>query len=584
MAIKYIITPQTAVHHYLVKLVFTAEANSHKLTLPVWIPGSYMVREFSKNIITLVASQNSQTITSRQIDKNNWLLEGLITGKNIEVSYTVYAYEYGIRTAFLDAERGYFNPTSLCLSVAGYESKAHQVQFADLPTDWQVACGLTVDENEIFTAQNYDELIDSPFELGAFERLEFTVAGVSHYLILSGTIPPFDRERMISDMQKICDYQIKLFGGVAPYSGYGFILSLSGEIYTGLEHRNSTLLMAPYYAMPNLNRSNDEDYIKLLGLISHEFFHTWNVKRIKPQTFTPYNLEQENYTKLLWWFEGVTSYYDDLVLYRSGVINQEKYLSFVVDNLNNVYKFAGVTEQSLANSSLTSWIKYYRQDENSPNSIVSYYVKGSLVALCLDLLIREQSKFSLDDVMRYLFQQWQQNPIGVGEDEIPALIKAATGVDLAEFIHLATETTEPLPFKDLLAKFGLNLTERIAKNHQDSGKYTTQPDLTTAITPATLDLGAKLDKQALGYLVKNVYADTPAQRAGLAAGDLIIALNNVKLTNLDKQLAFVQPDEEITLTLFRQEQLRSIKLKPAPSVATILSLSLTDANLLQNWL
>ncbi|TXI98782.1 MAG: M61 family peptidase, partial [Neisseriales bacterium] len=516
---------------------------------------------------------------------NNWLLEGLTAGDQVEVSYTVYAYEYGIRTAFLDAKRGYFNPTSLCLSVAGYENNIHQVQFANLPDDWQVACGLAADDNEVFNAKNYDELIDSPFELGAFERLEFSVAGVNHYLILSGTIPPFDRERMISDMHKICDYQIKLFGGAAPYSGYGFILNLSGEIYTGLEHRNSTLLMAPYYALPNLNRSNDEDYIKLLGLISHEFFHTWNVKRIKPQVFTPYNLGQENYTKLLWWFEGVTSYYDDLVLYRSGVINQEKYLSFITDNLNNVYKFAGVTQQSLANSSLTSWIKYYRQDENSPNSIVSYYVKGSLVALCLDLLIREQSEFSLDDVMRYLFQQWQQNPVGVGEDEIPALIKAATRVDLAEFIHLATETTELLPFKDLLAKFGLNLTERIAKNHQDSGKYfEQQANLVTPTNTITLDLGAKLDKQSLGYLVKNVYDNTPAQATGLAAGDLIVALNNVKLTNPEKQLAFVCANEDITLTLFRQEQLLSLILKPTASVANVFDLVLADANLLANWL
>ena len=585
MTIRYIVTPQTAAHHYLVKLIFTARAQSHQLTLPVWIPGSYMVREFSKNIITLGASQNNQTITSRQIDKNNWLLEGLAVGDLVEVSYTVYAYEYGIRTAFLDAKRGYFNPTSLCLSVAGYEDETHQVQFADLPDAWQVACGLAADDNEVFSAQNYDELIDSPFELGTFERLEFSVAGVNHYLILSGTIPPFDRERMISDMQKICDYQIKLFGGATPYSGYGFILNLSGEIYTGLEHRNSTLLMAPYYALPNLNRSNDEDYIKLLGLISHEFFHTWNVKRIKPQVFTPYNLGQENYTKLLWWFEGVTSYYDDLVLYRSGVINQEKYLSFITDNLNNVYKFAGVTQQSLANSSLTSWIKYYRQDENSPNSIVSYYVKGSLVALCLDLLIREQSEFSLDDVMRYLFQQWQQNPVGVGEDEIPALIKAATGVDLAEFIHLATETTELLPFKDLLAKFGLNLNKRIAKNHQDSGKYfEQQANLVTPTNTITLDLGAKLDKQSLGYLVKNVYDNTPAQATGLAAGDLIVALNNVKLTNPEKQLAFMSANEDITLTLFRQEQLLSFILKPTASVANVFDLVLADANLLANWL
>lgn len=582
MAISYQITPCPEQHIYQVQLNFTATSSSQELSLPVWIPGSYMVREFSKNIIQVNAVQKQTALKSTQLNKNTWLVSGLEIGVQVSVSYTVYAYEYGIRTAFLDHTRGYFNPTSLCLSLVGCEDIQHTVNLVDLPSNWQVACGLASPTENSFVAQNYDELLDMPFELGTFKRLEFTVAGVSHYLVLSGTILPFDEARILADMQKVCEYQINLFGGVAPYRDYTFILNLSGEIITGLEHRNSTLLMAPAHSLPNLNGSNDEDYIKLMGLISHEFFHTWNVKRIKPKVFTPYNVGEENYTKLLWWFEGVTSYYDDLVMYRAGIIDQAKYLNIIVENLNNVYKFAGVTQQSIANSSLTSWVKYYRQDENSPNSIVSYYVKGSLVALCLDLLIRDQSEFSLDTVMLYLFKQWQENPVGVDEDEFPALIQAATGVDLSEFVQQATETTEMLPYLELLAKFGLNLTTRPAKNYQDNGKF----NLSTAASPEIKlgDLGAKLDKQSLGYLVKNVYVGTPAERAGLAANDLIVALNQVKLSNLEKQLGFVQIGESVELTVFRHERLLTLNLELAACGSTIFELSLNDSKLLANWL
>ena len=582
MAISYQITPSPQKHLYQVQLSFIATSAHQELSLPTWIPGSYMVREFSKNIIALSVSQAQIALSSEQINKNTWLISGLEVGLGVSVNYTVYAYEYGIRTAFLDHTRGYFNPSSLCLAVVGCETSAHKVSFIDLPLNWSIACGLNSTSENTFVAQDYDELLDMPFELGQFKRLEFQIASVPHYLVLSGTILPFDEARILADMHKFCEYQINLFGGVAPYQDYTFILNLSGEILTGLEHRNSTLLMAPAHSLPNLNRSNDEDYIKLMGLISHEFFHTWNVKRIKPQVFTPYNVHQENYTKLLWWFEGVTSYYDDLVLYRTGIIDQAQYLNIIVENLNNVYKFSGVTQQSVANSSLTSWVKYYRQDENSPNSIVSYYVKGSLVALCLDLLLRSKSQFSLDSVMFHLFKLWQANPIGVAEDEFPALIQAATGVDLAEFIQQATETTEMLPYVELLAQFGLDLTTRLAKNHQDSGKFNLST--ASAVSLALGDLGAKLEKQALGYVVKNVYADTPAERAGLAANDLIIALNQVKLTNLEKQLGFIQTGESIELTLFRQERLLTLNIGLSSCAIKIFELALNDAKLLSNWL
>lgn len=581
MAITYRITPQINSHTYKVRLSFTATTGHQELKLPVWIPGSYMVREFSKQIISVNSVNSNHTIS--QTSKNGWNISGLNIGSLVEIDYLVYAYEYGIRTAFLDFNRGYFNPTSVCLAVAGNESSPHTVTFDELPANWQVATGLKNIAGTSYVAANYDELIDSPFELGKFERITFNIAGVPHYLVLSGIIPEFDRERIIADMAKVCEFQIKMFGGTAPYDDYTFILNLSGEIYTGLEHRNSTLLMAPYYALPNFAKTNDTDYHKLMGLISHEFFHTWNVKRIKPKVFTPYDLDQENYTKLLWWFEGVTSYYDDLVLYRTGVITQEQYLQLIVDALNNVYKFAGVKVQSLANSSLTSWIKYYRQDENSPNSIVSYYVKGSLVALCLDLLIRKNSDHSLDDVMLHLYKEWCANPVGVGEDEIPSLIKAATGVDLSNFIQLATETTADISFTEIFADYGLDLILRQATSHQDNGKYIKDKvELNNSTFKA--DLGVKLDKQALGYLVKNVYKDSSGEENGFAAGDLLIAINDVKLTNPERQLAFYKSGETIKITIFRQEQLLNLNVKLEASNIKLIDICLADTKKLAHWL
>ena len=296
-------------------------------------------------------------------------------------------------------------------------------------------------------------------------------------------------------------------------------------------------------------------------------------------------MDQENYTKLLWWFEGVTSYYDDLVLYRVGIFSRDEYLTQVVKSLNQVYKFNGVNCQTLANSSLTSWIKYYRQDENSPNTIVSYYVKGSLVALCLDLILRSNSTVSLDQVMHELYLQWLANQNkGVAEDSLAFLIKQVSGVDVESFLNTAIETTQMLPYDKLLAEFGLELTIRPAQNHQDNGKFVTVDILIKEPQQFDLDLGARLEKQSLGYLVKNVFSGGSCAKAGIAAGDLIIAINNLKLINLEQQLAFYKAEDSVILSVFRQERLLNITLKLSPSIETIYELKLVDENLLANWL
>lgn len=586
-------------HIYKISLQFEPQNKQSTLKLPTWIPGSYMIREFSKNIVSINASQNANNISCEQISKDTWQVSGYKLHESINIEYEVYALDFGIRTAYLDNNRGYFNATSLCLYVVGYEQLNHTIQFTDVPKTWNIATALANKDNQ-YLAANYEELIDSPFELGEFIRLSFTVKDVPHYIILSGTIATnFNSQRLIDDVIKICETQIDMFGGVAPFSNYTFLLYLGGEVYTGLEHRNSTALMAPYYSVPTQGvipaqsvipaqagiytiKIND-DYLKLLGLISHEYFHLWNVKRIKPQVFNPYDLQNENYTSLLWWFEGITSYYDDLILYRAGLIDKKCYLQIILDNINNVYKFSGVTRQSLTNSSLTSWVKYYRPDENSPNSLVSYYVKGALVGLCLDLDIRSKTnnKKSLNDVLSGLYNKWLDDGMGLGENEIPRLIKQYTGCDLTEEILAYTTTTKELPLTQLFKTYGLELS-KTSGNYTDSGKV-----LDKAEEPPEnnkLNLGIKTVKENVGYKVVNVYDNSPAAGAGIAAGDLLLAIDNIKLTDLDKQLNLYTVNSKPCLTLFHQEQLLAIHVNPKTSLANVYHLKIVNENQLANWL
>lgn len=582
--IHYHITPNPQTHIYHIKLTFIPTQSCHELRLPVWIPGSYMVREFSKNIINLFACQNSKDLPVLQLEKNIWQLEELVIGNIVSIEYQVYAYEFGIRTAHLESSRAYFNPSSLCLYITGCESIEHRIQLNGLPTNWLVATGLTKGKNKHeFLAANYDELIDCPIEMGKLTILDFMVKNTSHKLVLSGVVlKNFDRIRLINDIKKICEVQIDLFGGIAPFNEYYFLLHLGGEIFTGLEHRNSTLLMAKYTSLPLQNAKSDS-YLQLLQLISHEYFHSWNVKRIKPQVFNPYCLDRENYTKLLWWFEGITSYYDDLMVYRAGLIDQIEYLKLILDNINNVYKFAGVKQQSLANASLTAWVKYYRQDENSPNSIVNYYVKGALVGICLDLLIRKKSdgKNSLDTVMLGLFNKWQRDGLGIGENDLPDLIKEYTGIDLSAELDLFINTTKMLPLNELFNLFGLQLFSTRGK-FSDSGQvsYETESDPVCD----QFDLGAKLVKESSGYRITHVYMDGMAQMAGLAANDLIIAINDLKLNNLDESLTLYRVDDELNLTFFRGERLLKSQLKLTSPSANIYHLHMNNKQDLEKWL
>ncbi|MGH8809345.1 MAG: M61 family metallopeptidase, partial [Noviherbaspirillum sp.] len=412
-AIHYMISPKDpAAHLYEVTLtVANADPDGQVFSLPAWIPGSYMIREFARNIVRIHAESAGRNVPLKKLDKHTW--QAAPCDGRIVLRYEVYAWDLSVRAAHLDPTHGFFNGTSMFLSVHGQESFPHVVDIrrpdGAAYKAWRVATSLPeLDAKRYgfgtYVAADYDELIDHPVEMGTFELASFKAHGVPHDVVITGHVPNLDMARLTADLKKVCETQIALFeprSKRAPMNRYVFMTLALGDGYGGLEHRASTALICSRADLPAKGQKEMSDgYRTYLGLCSHEYFHTWNVKRIKPAVFAPYDLRAEGYTSLLWLFEGFTSYYDDLMLVRSGVIDEAEYLKLIAKTVNGVLRGSGRTKQSIADSSFDAWTKYYRQDENSPNAIVSYYTKGSLVGLALDLTIRAETKGrkSLDDV------------------------------------------------------------------------------------------------------------------------------------------------------------------------------------------
>ncbi|WP_043632376.1 M61 family metallopeptidase [Chromobacterium haemolyticum] len=575
VSVRYTLCPRAPEAH-LFEVVLTVSKpakNGQIFSLPAWIPGSYMIREFSRHIVEIRAESAGKAVQLVQLTKNSWQaapVKGVLV-----LRYKVYAFDLSVRGAYLDAERGFYNGSSVFLAVDGYENEACAVEI--LPpegkayADWKVATSLPArgaDKKTGFggyQAASYDELIDHPVELGAFERVSFKACGVPHEFVVSGRFRA-DLKRLARDTKKICEYQIKLFGEPAPFERYVFMLFVGKDIYGGLEHRASTALVANRDDLPQQGVEEIGDgYLKLLGLISHEYFHSWNVKRMKPAAFTPYDLNQEGYTRLLWAFEGITSYYDDLSLVRCGLIDEKRYLGLLAETISGVERGAGRLKQTLEQSSFEAWTKYYRQDENSPNSIVSYYTKGALAALALDLTIRRdsQGRQSLDDVMRALWRKWLDDGKGLAEDEWEKQAQAVTGLDLKAFFDQALRGVEPLPLAQLLATQGVELRFEPAANAGDRG------GLVLNGKPAPASLGVKAVAEAQGVRVINVYDGGAAQRAGLSGGDVIVAIDKLKAVDLDKALARYQPGDKLKLHWFRRDELISaqVELQAAPADA-----------------
>ncbi|MDY0744294.1 PDZ domain-containing protein [Paucibacter sp. R3-3] len=542
MGIRYEIALDEAREHvYRVTLRVDAPAEGPlTVSLPVWIPGSYLVREFARHLNGLVAEQHGSALTVTQLDKASWTVAGCRAGQPLALSYRVYAFDNSVRAAWLDAQRGFFNGTSLCLRVHGAEALPHRLSFSGLPAGWQIATAAARD-GDAFVAADYDELVDHPFELGTFWEGSFTAGGVPHRIVIAGALPSFDGERLLGDVQRICETEIALWGGVVPFEHYTFMLNAVDDGHGGLEHRASTALIAPRRDLPRLGQADASDgYVQLLALFSHEYFHSWNVKRLRPAEFARYDYTRENYTELLWFFEGFTSYYDELILVRAGLIDEARYLRLLAGHISGVLATPGRKTQSLAQSSFDAWTRLYRPDENSPNSTISYYSKGGLLGLALDLRLREAGiEAGLDALMRALWQRSGGGPIGEGDvlAEVGKLAGTAVAQALKDWVH----GTDDLPLQTLLAPLGVQW-------RQDRSSVAQR-------------LGLRASESALtGVRVSQVLAGSAAQAAGLSAGDELLGCNGWRLRRLDDALLTLASDAPAALRLLVSRDQRLVEL------------------------
>ncbi|MCW9032238.1 MAG: peptidase M61, partial [Gammaproteobacteria bacterium] len=453
------------------------DKNGQVVSLPAWIPGSYMIRDFAKNIIRVKAEANNKNITLTKLDKSTWQAEAVNAPLLLE--YEVYAWDLSVRSAHFDMSHAFYNGTSLFLMPHGFEAESCSVDIKqpddELYSDWHITTSLRSKKIDslgfgTYLACDYDDLIDHPVEIGTQTEFKFSVENKKHTMALTG-IQRADSERLKHDLAKICQTHCSMFGELPELDEYIFLAMVTGDGYGGLEHRSSTSLMCSRSNLPLKNHpaEPDEKYRTFLGLCSHEYFHTWNVKRIKPEGFMPYDLTSETYTRQLWAFEGITSYYDELALARSKVISIESYLELLGQTITRVLRGKGRLIQSIAESSFEAWTKFYKQDESAPNSIVSYYAKGGLLALCLDLTIRKQTnnKNSLDDVMRYLWIHFGKKSIGVPEGEIEKICSNIAGLDLTDFFERYLYGVDELPLETMLADFGVEYKLRPTVSVED---------------------------------------------------------------------------------------------------------------------
>jgi predicted metalloprotease with PDZ domain len=549
-------------HLFRVTLTVAKPAAEQRLSLPVWIPGSYLVREFARHLSALSAKQGAQDRPLQQLDKATWLARCAGRGALV-VSYLVYAFDTSVRAAFLDANRGFFNGTGVCLRVEGREALPHRIELRGLPAGWQVATAMKPVKVDAagwgsYEAADYDELVDHPVELGRFWRGHFTAGGVPHEYVVAGALPDFDGERLLADTKRICEAQIAFWhgplagkggssatAGKPPFERYVFLHNLIEDGHGGLEHRASTALISSRRDMPALHidplrqAGNGDGYANLLGLISHEYFHTWNVKRLRPAEFARYDYTQENYTELLWFFEGFTSYYDDLFLVRAGLIDRARYLKLLARTVTGVQATPGRHVQSVAQSSFDAWVKYYRGDENTPNATISYYTKGSLVALALDLTLRSEGKGTLATVMRRLWDASRGGPIT--ETDIAAALKHVGGrpfdVELAAWVHGIGE----LPLQPLLASFGVAWNAELPTLAQRLGLRVSESALTGVKATHVLRAGA-------------------AERAGLCAGDELLAVNGWRIRRLEDATRVLKTGAVAGLLVARDQRVIELSL------------------------
>ncbi|MES1949153.1 peptidase M61 domain-containing protein [Salinisphaera sp. C84B14] len=553
--LDYIVAPVAATaHRFRVVLHTEVEAGAPvELALPSWIPGSYVIRDFARHLLSIAAESDGEALAVTAMDRQRWRCRP--TGNTLTVVCEFYARDESVRAAFLDDTRAFFNFTSLALRPVGREQDPCRVTL-EAPTgidNWQVVTTLPAQATDsrgfgVYAADNYWALIDQPVAMGAaVEYVRFEVRGVPHAFVLLGSHDA-DTQRLAADLAAACEAQAAVFDEL-PAREYLFFAQVTPSGFGGLEHRESSVLQVARDALPariapdNGEATRSSAYETLLGLCSHEYFHLWNVKRIRPAAVATSDLQSEAYFRDLWAYEGVTSYYDDLGLVRAGLISEQGYLDRLATLATRIDRTPGRHRQSLAQSSFDAWLKFYRPDENTPNAVISYYGKGAQFALGLDLKLRVETEgaLSLDKVMRELWQRNGRRDEPVPEHGLAQLAAELSGLDLSEFVEAHLETTIDAPWADWLRYFGI---EAICAPASDDA----------AVVHGRLGLRASSDAQPR---VAHVFDDGPAQAAGISPQDRLVALDGIEIvgTTLATRLRRYPGGAVVRLHLLRGDEL-----------------------------
>jgi predicted metalloprotease with PDZ domain len=535
-------------------------ADALDVRLPVWTPGSYLVREHQRHVDDLRASGDGRELSAEKIDKHTWRVRAG-GARTVRISYRLHCFELTVRTNHVDGTHAFLNPSAAAAFVVGRESEPCAVRL-QLPAGWRAWNALPY-EDGAFKAQDYDELADSPFECGgegSHSAHPFVAQGVQHELVVWGR-GDFDARRVVPDLVKIVDAEAAIFGGL-PYSDpYLFILHLNDKARGGLEHRRSCALIVPRFSF--VQKSAYEDF---LLLVAHEFFHLWNVKRVRPSAFTPYDWTRENHTRLLWAMEGLTSTYEVLALLRAKLIPPQRFLEIWAERNTQLLRTPGRLRTSLAQASFDAWIKHYRPDESTANTTVSYYLKGSIVGFLLDLELRRRSggTRSLDDLVRALFEKHGRPP-GLPEDGVEkAAIELIGDRTLHEWFQRAVHSTQELQLEEALSGVGIEAVMAPASGADDKGGAEADPEEKPAADARPRGwLGATFREKGGALEIASIAEGSPAQAAGLAAGDEIAAADGFR-TDLKSRLGRTQPGQTLRLSLFRMDELLEVALQVVP--------------------
>ncbi len=544
--------PERQRHYVEVEAIFPAsQGETLELAMAVWTPGSYLVREYSRHIDRIAAfGLDGEPRTLEKTRKNRWRVEE--SADAVVVRYRIYAHDLSTRGNFVDSDFAFLNGAPTFLTVAGHLHRAHDV-LIELPKAWsQSVSGLPLHSDRTphhYLAPDYDTLVDSPIVLGNPSVQDFRVDDVPHRLATSGGRGLWDDQKATRDVQKIVQSQIDFWDSV-PYEDYVFLNVLEfnrRQRSTGLEHLNSTLILANPWAT-----KKRASYKRWLSLVAHEFFHTWNVKRLRPKSLGPFDYEREVYTRDLWIAEGLTSYYADLLMRRARLYDRNDFLATLSTRIRAVESAPGRLAQSLADASYDAWIKFYRPNENTNNSTISYYHKGAIVGFLLDAAIRKTTggTKSLDHVMRMAFARFS-GAEGFQSNEFRALASQVAGRNLSTFFANTVDGTTQLDYSDALEWYGLRLVD---PKHDDDDD-----------DPPAGYLGIKTYSKQGRLLVREVVANTPAASSGISAGDEILAVENQRADPEDweVQLSYFPPGETVTLLVSRRSHVRRVSAKLA---------------------